>query len=106
MNEPMTTYQKSVVAILAFLQFTVILDFIILAPLGALRLDELPIGTRQFGLVVSAYAVSGGVAGFASAGFADRFDRKRLLLFCYAGFLVGTLLCGVAPTFELLLAAR
>ena len=89
-----TRYQKFVVAVLAFLQFTIILDFMIISPLGALLLRDLHITTRQFGLVVSAYAFSAGASGLLAAGFADKFDRKRLLLFFYAGFLLGTLLCG------------
>lgn len=102
----MTTDQKLIVVILAFLQFTTIVDFMILAPLGAILLEELHIDTKQFGLVVSAYAFAAGAASFLAAGFADRFDRKTLLLFFYTGFIVGTALCGVAPSFELLLAAR
>jgi predicted MFS family arabinose efflux permease len=101
-----TRYQKFVVAVLAFLQFTIILDFMIISPLGALLLPELHITTRQFGLVVSAYAFSAGASGLLAAGFADRFDRKRLLLFFYAGFLLGTLLCGVATSYAFLLGAR
>lgn len=101
-----TGYQKFVIAILAFLQFTLVLDFMILSPLGAILLKELSIGTRQFGLVVSAYAFSAGISGILAAGFADRFDRKSLLMFFYAGFLVGTVLCGLAPTYEFLLGAR
>ena len=66
----------------------------ILAPLGATLLDELRIDTKQLGLLVSAYAFSAGASGFATAGFTDRFDRKKILLFFYAGFLVGTALCG------------
>ena len=93
-----TRYQKFVVAILAFLQFTIMLDFMIMSPLGALLMPDLHITTRQFGLVVSAYAFSAGISGLLAAGFADNFDRKRLLLFFYAGFVLGTLLCGVAPT--------
>jgi predicted MFS family arabinose efflux permease len=101
-----TRYQKFVVAILAFLQFTIILDFMIISPLGAFLLRDLHITTRQFGLVVSAYAFSAGASGLLAAGFADKFDRKRLLLFFYAGFLLGTLLCGVADTYTFLLGAR
>ncbi|HWA75084.1 MAG TPA: MFS transporter [Polyangiaceae bacterium] len=101
-----TSYQKFVVALLAFLQFTIILDFMILSPLGALLLQELHISTRQFGLVVSAYAFSAGASGLLTAGFADRFDRKKLLLFFYAGFLLGTFCCGIAPSYGMLLAAR
>lgn len=99
-------YQKLVIAILAFLQFTVILDFMILAPLGAILMPALQITTAQFGIVVSAYAFSAGAAGILSAGFADRYDRKKLLLFFYVGFLLGTLCCGLAPTYETLLVAR
>src|SRR6185503_7947546 len=89
-------YQKFVVALLAFLQFAVILDFMIMAPLGALIMPTLGITPKQFGLVVSAYAFSAGVSGFVTAGFADRFDRKKILMFFYAGFLCGTLWCGLA----------
>lgn len=101
-----TRYQKFIIATLAFLQFTVVLDFMILSPLGAILMPELGITPTQFGLVVSAYAFSAGASGFLSAGFADRFDRKKLLLFFYTGFVLGTLFCALAPTYHLLLAAR
>ncbi|WP_413612531.1 MFS transporter [Bdellovibrio sp. HCB-110] len=101
-----TSYQKAVIAILTFLQFTVILDFMILSPLGAMLMPALKISPTQFGLVVSVYAVSAGVSGFLAAGFADRYDRKKMLLFFYVGFILGTLFCGLAPNFEFLLAAR
>jgi predicted MFS family arabinose efflux permease len=99
-------YQKRVVALLAFLQFSVILDFMILSPLGALLMPRLHIGTEQFGLLVSSYAFAAGISGLLTAGFADRFDRKKLLLFFYCGFLLGTLLCGLARTYAFLLLAR
>jgi predicted MFS family arabinose efflux permease len=103
---PFSGYQKIVVAMLAFLQFAVILDFMIMSPLGALIMPDLHIGPAQFGLVVSAYAFSAGLSGLLTAGFADRYDRKKLLLFFYTGFIIGTVWCGLAPTFESLLAAR
>jgi predicted MFS family arabinose efflux permease len=99
-------YQKFVVAILAFLQFTVVLDFMILSPLGAQLMPGLRISPAQFGMVVSTYAFSAGAAGFLAAGFADRFDRKKLLMLFYAGFLAGTLLCGFASNYPLLVFAR
>ncbi|MGC4091474.1 MAG: MFS transporter [Polyangiaceae bacterium] len=99
-------YQKFVVALLAFLQFTIVLDFMIMGPLGALLLRDLGVSTEQFGKVVSVYAFSAGASGLLAAGFADRFDRKKLLLFFYAGFLLGTFLCGVATSYEFLLVAR
>lgn len=106
MPQAFTRYEKLVVAMLAFLQFTIVLDFMIMGPLGALLLPALQINTQQFGLVVSAYALSAGASGLLAASFADRFDRKRLLLFFYAGFLLGTLLCGVASSYTFLLGAR
>lgn len=103
---PFSGYQKVVVAMLAFLQFAVILDFMLMSPLGAVIMPALNIGPKQFGLVVSAYAFSAGASGLLTAGFADRFDRKKLLLFFYTGFILGTLWCGLATSFESLLAAR
>jgi len=99
-------YQKLVVAILAFLQFTIVLDFMLLAPLGALVIPALHITPSQFGVVVSTYAFSAGVSGLLTAGFADRFDRKRLLLLFYGGFLAGTLLCALASSYPMLVFAR
>ena len=99
-------YEKFVIAVLAFLQFTIILDFMIISPLGAMMMPTLHITPQQFGLAVSSYAFSAAASGLAAAGFADRFDRKRLLLFFYAGFILGTLLCALATTYPLLLMAR
>ncbi|GAB3834614.1 MFS transporter [Hymenobacter jeollabukensis] len=99
-------YQKFLVAILALLQFTIILDFMVLSPLGDALMKALTIRPSQFSFVVSAYAFSAGASGLLTAGFADRFDRKKLLLFFYAGFILGTLGCGLATTYPLLLAAR
>ena len=101
-----TRYQAFVIAVLAFLQFTIILDFMIISPLGAIMMPTLHMSPQQFGLAVSSYAFSAGASGLLAAGFADRFDRKRLLLFFYAGFIVGTFLCALADTFPLLLGAR
>ncbi len=102
----LTRYQVTVVAILAFLQFTVVLDFMILSPLGALLMKAMRVTPAQFGLVVSAYALSAAVSGLLAAGFADRFDRKKLLLFFYCGFVAGTFLCGAAWSYPSLLIAR
>jgi predicted MFS family arabinose efflux permease len=99
-------YQKLLVGMLAFLQFAVILDFMLMSPLGAVIMPALNITTSQFGVVVSAYAFSAGLSGLLTAGFADRFDRKKLLLFFYTGFILGTLWCGLAQSYETLLTAR
>ncbi|MDE2601625.1 MAG: MFS transporter [Bradyrhizobium sp.] len=99
-------YQSALVALLAFVQFTIILDFTIMSPLGAIIMPTLGVTAAQFGVAVSAYAFSAGLSGILAAGFADRFDRKRLLLFFYAGFTLGTMLCALAPTYHVLLLGR
>lgn len=101
-----TKYQIFVITILTLLQFSIILDFMVLSPLGAQLMQELDIIPQQFGWVVSAYAFSAGISGLLAAGFADKFDRKKLLLFFYTGFIIGTLLCGIAPDYKFLLYAR
>lgn len=101
-----TSYQVFVIAILVFIQFTVILDFMVLSPLGVFLLEDMKITPGQFGLVVSAYAISAGLAGILAAGFADKYDRKKLLMFFYTGFILGTVFCALAPTYPLLLLAR
>ena len=99
-------YQKFVIAILALTQFTVVLDFMVMSPLGDLLMKSMQLSTKQFGIAVFSYAFSAGISGFLTAGFADSFDRKKLLLFFYIGFIVGTLFCGLASNFYTLVAAR
>jgi predicted MFS family arabinose efflux permease len=101
-----TPYQIFVIAILAFIQFTVVLDFMVLNPLGVFLIDDLKLTPSQFSNVVSAYAFSAGIAGILAAGFADRFDRKKMMMVYYAGFLIGTVFCAIAPTYHLMLGAR
>lgn len=103
---PFTGYQKFAVFILAITQFTVILDFMVMSPLGDILMKDLDLKPTSFGLVVSAYAFSAGISGLLTAGFADKFDRKKLLLFFYIGFIGGTILCGIVTSYHLLLAAR
>jgi predicted MFS family arabinose efflux permease len=99
-------YQSILVALLALVQFTIIIDFMIMSPLGAIIMPALDISAAQFGVAVSAYAFSAGISGILAAGFADRFDRKRLLLFFYVGFTLGTALCAIAPNYHVLLVGR
>lgn len=106
-NKPVfTRYQVLMIALIAILQFTIILDFMVMAPLGALLIRILHITPSQFGWVVSVYAFSAGISGVLAAGFADKFDRKKMLLFFYAGFILGTFLCGIAPDYSFLVIAR
>lgn len=101
-----TGYQRIVIFILALTQFSVVLDFMVLSPLGDTMIKSLDLTTTQFGIVVSSYSLSAGVAGFLTAGFADSFDRKKLLLFFYIGFILGTVFCGLSESYYQLVAAR
>jgi predicted MFS family arabinose efflux permease len=92
--------------VLASMQFTHIVDFMIIMPLGPEYMREMSLSPEQFGRMVSAYTISAGIASLFAARFLDRFDRKTALLWLYGGFTVGTLLCAAMPTYGLLLAAR
>lgn len=101
-----TKYQLFVAITIALLQFCVVLDFMVLAPLGTFVMPELGINEKQFSIVVAAYALSAFVSAIATSFFADKFDRKKLLLFFFTGFILGTLYCGLSTTFNHLLLAR
>ncbi|RFZ83177.1 MFS transporter [Mucilaginibacter terrenus] len=103
---PFTRYQKFVIFILAITGFTVILDFMVMSPLGDMLMKSLNLKPAAFSVAVSAYAFSAGLSGLLAAGFADKFDRKKLLLFFYSGFIIGTIFCGFAESYPALLAAR
>ncbi len=105
-SQPLTGYQKMVIAMLALLQFTVVLDFMIISPLGFLLMKVPGINTTRFGLIVSSYAISACISSIVAAGFVDKYDRKKVLLFFYAGFILGTLCCALSNSFWTLLAAR
>ena len=89
-----SAYQVLVILLLALTQFTVVLDFMVMSPLGDILMKSMSLKPSQFATAVSSYAFSAGISGFLTAGFADKFDRKKLLLFFYIGFILGTLMCG------------
>ncbi len=91
---------------LAGIQFTHILDFMIMMPLGPQFRLIFSISDAQFGLLVSAYTLSAGASGLMASTYLDRFDRKHLLLTLYALFAVATLACGLASSYEFLMGAR
>ena len=99
-------YQVIAIVILALTQFSVVLDFMVMSPLGDLIMKNMKIAPSEFGIVVSCYAFSAGISGFFTATIADKYDRKKLLLVFYSGFIVGTLLCGLASNYWFLVSAR
>lgn len=92
--------------LLAGLQFTHLLDFMILTPLAPQFMRLWSIAAHEFGYLVAVYAVAASLAGLGASLFIDRFDRRRMLRWVYAIFVVATLACALAPGFWSLLAAR
>lgn len=98
--------ERILLFLLACLNFTHIMDFMIMMPLGNFLMPHFNISAQQFSMLVAAYTFSAAIASISAASFVDRFDRKNVLLFAYSGFLLGTFFCAIAPTYFLLLSAR
>lgn len=98
--------ERLYVLILAAIQISHILDFVIIMPLGPSFMRVFHINPTEFSSLVSAYTFSAGVVGFFGALYADHFDRKKFLLFNFTGFIIGTFMCAIAPNFAALLIAR
>ncbi|MEQ9221051.1 MAG: MFS transporter [Cyclobacteriaceae bacterium] len=105
-KQKFTRYQYLLVAIITVVLLTIVLDYMLTSALSAILLPKLEITTKQFGLLASAYPISAGITAMLLSGYADKFDRKKLLLFFYLGFLLGVLFCTCAPSFEVLVVAR
>jgi DHA1 family inner membrane transport protein len=98
--------EKILLFVLACINFTHIVDFMIMMPLGPQLMRHFAIGPQAFGFIVSSYSLSAGISGFLAAFVVDRFPRNQVVMVAYAGFVIGTLACGLAPTYQLLIAAR
>lgn len=98
--------EKWLTYLLASIQFVHILDFVVLMPLGPMLMRTFHVTPSQFGLLVSSYTFSAGISNFLASIVADRFERKRMLQVCFTGFLLGTLSCGLANSFFVLLMTR
>ena len=102
----MNRKEKLLLLVLAAVNFTHIMDFMIMMPLGPQLMKLFQITPQQFGFAVSSYSITAGISGFIAAFFVDRFDRKKLLFFAYIGFVIGTFSCAWAPNYALLVGAR
>lgn len=98
--------ERLILFILAAVQFTTIVDFMIVMPLGPQLMRTLNIGPAEFGLIVSSYTFAAGISGLLASSIVDRFARRSTFMVLYAGFLIGTFLCAVAPTYHTLVGAR
>ena len=98
--------ERALLYTLMALQFTVIVDFMIMMPLSSQLMDAFAIQPAEFGLLVSSYSLAAGVSALLASAIADRFDRRHALLACYLGLTIATLGCGLADSYSLLLIAR
>jgi MFS transporter, DHA1 family, inner membrane transport protein len=105
-NRKQKGQERAILLTLAAVQFTNIVDFMVVMPLGPQLMRTLGLSPARFGLIVSSYTIAAGAAGLVASSLIDRFGRKASFLTLYLGFLVGTLLCGLAPTYSTLLTAR
>jgi DHA1 family inner membrane transport protein len=102
----MNKKEKTILFLLSVLNFTHIMDFMIMMPLGNYLIPRFNITSGEFSMLVAAYTFSAGISGFLAAFFVDRFDRKKVLLFAYSGFLLGTMCCALAPGYFFLFMSR
>lgn len=101
-----TKHERRLLWLLALTQFTIIMDFMVMMPLGPQIMRSFHITPAAFAGAVSAYSWCSGLSGLLAATYIDRFDRRRLLLTVYALFALSNLGCALASTYPLLLAAR
>src|SRR4051812_31342943 len=102
----MTPRQKWLLVLLAALNFTHILDFMIMMPLGSYLIPHFKISARFFSWIVAVYPIAAFATGTITAFYVDRFDRKKVLLVAYSGFILGTFCCGFSSGPWMLLASR
>ena len=99
-------HERRLLLTLAGIQFSHILDFMIMMPLGPMLISAFGISTHEFGLLVASYSFSAALSGLLAATFVDRFERKRLLLTMFILFGIASLACGLAPSYATLMVAR
>ncbi|MCH7402656.1 MFS transporter [Belliella kenyensis] len=100
------TKEKLLLWTLAAINFTHIVDFMILMPLGPQLMRIFEISPREFGLLVSSYTFAAGFSSFMGAFVLDKYDRRTIMLWVFTGFFLGTLACAFSPNYVVLLIAR
>lgn len=98
--------ERWILWVLAGIQFSHIVDFMIMMPLGPQITRQFGIGDAAFGFLVSAYTWAAAISGLVASAYVDRFDRKRLLLGLFVAFAIATMGCAVAWSYASLVAAR
>ncbi len=97
---------RFLIAVLTAMQFTHLVDFVIMMPLGLRLMHDLNCTPGQFSGLVAAYTIASGVAAALAGSVLDRFGRKAALLTCFGGLTLATAACGWSETYAMLLGAR
>ncbi len=101
-----TMSERLLIALLTAIQFTYMVDFVLMMPLGPQLQRELHCDAQAFSVLVASCVIAGGIVALGAASFIDRFDRRRLLLAVYAGMTLATIACGLCDHYATLLCAR
>lgn len=91
---------------LAVINFTHIIDSMLIMPLGDVFIEYFDLSALEYTYLVSSYAFGAVVSSMGAFLFLDRFDRKNAMIVLYAGFILGTLLCGFANEYWVLMILR
>lgn len=106
MTRPLLS-QREFVALMAMLFATVAIAVDSMLPaLPAIAATLSPDAPNLAQLVVTSFVFGMGFGTFISGPLSDAFGRKPVLIGCAAVYMVGAMLCVIAPTLETLLFAR
>lgn len=98
--------EKQIIFTLTFMWFCSVVDFMILMPFGSEFMELYQIQPNKFSMLIAAYSISAGTSAFLATFYIDKYDRKKILLWAFFSFAIGSILCSFAHTFELMLFSR
>ncbi len=105
-TEPLHLNERLIITILFFVQFTHMVDFVVMMPLGPKLVRSFGLTPSQFSYVISSYAFAAAIMGFISSFFVDNYDRKKVLVFFYTGFLMANVFCALSVNYFMLVLSR
>ena len=85
-NLKLTSKEWGVLVLLAAINFTHTMDFVMVIPMGPKLIQKLHITPAEVGHIISAYTISAAIFGLIGAGIIDRIDRKKMLIISFFGF--------------------
>jgi multidrug resistance protein len=98
--------RRLVLALLCVASFASVFNNLIITPILPELSDDLHVRVAVAGLLVTGYAIVGGVAAVFSGPFIDRIGRRPVVVSGMSILTVATALSAIAPNFILLMGAR